>query len=135
MQANPVYSDVTAEVDRFFEERLPQLAAAGVNSEQILLDVGIGFAKTVEHNLQLLARLDRFQRHGRPLLLGVSRKSFIGAVAGGAAPGQRLPGSLACASWGVHCGAQMIRAHDVAATRQAARLAESIRQHRTPWTS
>ena len=126
MQRQPDYADVVAAVKDFFAERLEQLAAAGVQSEQVVLDVGIGFGKTAEHNLQLLARLAEFQKWNRPLLLGVSRKSFIGQFAQGAEVGQRLPGSLAGACWGVQAGANIIRAHDVAATQQALRLTEAI---------
>jgi dihydropteroate synthase len=98
-----------------------------------VLDVGIGFGKTVAHNLQLLAGLDRFQHWNRPLLLGVSRKSFIGHVGRAAGVEERLPGSLACACWGVQAGANILRVHDVAATRQALQLTEAILAHRRPW--
>jgi dihydropteroate synthase len=91
-----------------------------------VLDVGIGFGKTVEHNLQLLASLDSFKKWDRPLLLGASRKSFIPQAAGQAAAVDRLPGSLACACWAVQRGVQIVRTHDVAATRQALWLTEAI---------
>lgn len=130
MQQNPVYADVVTEVGRFFAEGLARLLTAGLRTEQIILDAGFGFGKTVEHNLRLLAGLDRFLAWRRPLLLGVSRKSFIGAVAGVTDPQQRLPGSLACACWGIHAGVTIVRTHDVAATRQAVRLAEAIRGYR-----
>jgi dihydropteroate synthase len=126
MQRQADYPDVVRAVQDFFSDRLEQLASAGVQSEQVILDVGIGFGKTGEHNLQLLARLAEFQKWNRPLLLGVSRKSFISQFAQGAEIGQRLPGSLAGACWGVQAGANIIRAHDVAATRQALRLTEAI---------
>jgi dihydropteroate synthase len=130
MQQQPDYLDVRAEVNAFFGDRLEQLATAGVAREQVVLDVGIGFGKTIEHNLQLLAGLARFQKWNRPLLLGLSRKSFIGHAAHGAAVDDRLPGSLACATWGVQAGANIIRAHDVAATWQALRLTEAILSQR-----
>ena len=126
MQLAPAYADVVAEIAAFFEERLEQLAAGGVNRDQVILDVGLGFGKTVEHNLQLLARLDSFTRWDRPLLLGASRKSFIPQVAEGTRGGERLPGSLACACWAVQQGVGIVRTHDVAATRQALRLTEAI---------
>lgn len=126
MQLHPHYTDVVSEVDAFFGERLGRLAAAGVAPEQVVLDVGLGFGKTVEHNLQLLAGLGRFRHWNRPLLLGASRKSFIGHVAGGVAVGERLPGSLAVASWAVQAGVQVLRVHDVAATVQAVRVIEAI---------
>ena len=127
MQNNPVYKNVVAEVNEFFGERLARLAACGVQAEQVALDVGIGFGKRLEDNLQLLARLGAFTKWKRPLLLGASRKSFMGQMSG-ASPQDRLPASLACACWAAQQGAAIIRTHDVAATRQAvgmtARLAE-----------
>lgn len=125
MQQNPCYTDVVAEVGCFFEERLAGLKAAGVSSDQVVLDPGIGFGKTVEHNLQLLARIDSFRRFLRPLLIGVSRKSFIGKLLG-ADIGDRLAGSLACAVWARLYGAQIVRAHDVKATCQALRMTEAL---------
>src|SRR5438552_18493 len=80
MQQNPTYDDVVGEVDRFFSERLERLKTFGIAAEHVILDVGIGFGKTLEHNLQLLGALDTFTRSQRPLLLGVSRKSFIAPV-------------------------------------------------------
>lgn len=130
MQQNPTYQDLLGEVQAFFGDRLQRLAACGVERDQVALDVGIGFGKTADHNLRLLAGLARFQPWNRPLLLGVSRKSFIGQVAHGAAVTERLPGSLACACWGVQAGAHILRTHDVAATRQALRLTEAILAHR-----
>ena len=125
MQLKPTYADVVEDVIGFFEDRLGRLARAGVRAEQVALDVGIGFGKSVEHNLDLLVALGRFTKFGRPVLLGASRKSFIGKVAGEAAG--RLPGSLACAAWAGDHGAQIVRAHDVAETRQALRMIEAIR--------
>ncbi len=125
MQVNPVYGDVVTEVGDFFGERLSRLAACGVHAEQVALDVGIGFGKTVEHNLQLLAGLRHFTKWGRPLVLGASRKSFMEKLLG-AKTDQRLAGSLACACWGVEQGVQIIRAHDVVETRQAVRMTEAV---------
>jgi dihydropteroate synthase len=127
MQNAPSYGDVVAEVNRFFEDRLRVLASAGVGAEQVLLDVGLGFGKTPEHNLQLLAHLESFKKWQRPLLLGASRKSFILRVTGDAPPADRVAGSLACACWGVGRGMNVVRTHDVAATRQAVRLTEAVR--------
>jgi dihydropteroate synthase len=126
MQTAPTYSDVIAEVNAFFGERLDRLQQAGVTAEQVVLDVGIGFGKTVEHNLRLLAQLDSFTRWNRPLLLGASRKSFIPKVSNEASTADRLPGSLACACWAVQRGVNFVRTHDVAATRRALRLTEAI---------
>jgi dihydropteroate synthase len=131
MQESPRYADVVAEVQAFFGGRLEALAQAGVDPEQVVLDVGIGFGKTAEHNLQLLAHIDGFTRWRRPLLLGVSRKSFIPRVTGDAPEADRLAGSLAGACWGVTRGVTVVRAHDVAATRQALRLTEALRLEET----
>ena len=125
MQKNPVYDDVVEDVDRFFEDRLNRLLACGVNPEQVVLDVGLGFGKRFEDNLRLLANMRRFTRWERPLALGASRKSFLG-TASGAKIQERLPPSLACACWGVENGAQIIRCHDVAATRHALRMTEAL---------
>ena len=125
MQANPVYSDVVREVGEFFLDCLDRLSHCGVDREQVILDPGIGFGKTLEHNLQLLGAVRGFTRFGCPLLLGVSRKSFIGKLLG-AEMTARLPGALACACQAVAAGAQIIRAHDVAETVQAIRMTEAI---------
>jgi dihydropteroate synthase len=130
MQQKPVYGDVIADVNHFFENRLSRLADAGVHPEQIVLDVGIGFGKSLEHNLQLLAGLGSFKQWNRPMLLGVSRKSFIEKLLG-AKVAERLPASLACACWAVQNGAQIIRTHDVAATQQALRMTETLLSHGT----
>jgi dihydropteroate synthase len=125
MQKNPVYADVVREVGDFFCERLGKLNACGVSADQIVFDVGIGFGKTTEHNLQLLANLRSFTTLQRPLLLGVSRKSVIGKLLG-ADLHERLPASLACACLAIASGVQIIRTHDVAETAQALRMAEVI---------
>jgi dihydropteroate synthase len=125
MQTNPVYADVVREVGEFFGERLEKLNACGVAADQVVLDVGIGFGKTPGHNLQLLAALRSFTKWRRPLLLGVSRKSFIGTLLG-TDLAARLPASLACASLAVAAGVQIIRTHDVAETVQAVRMTEAI---------
>ena len=127
MHLAPKYADVVSEVSEFFVDRLKQVARCGVKPEQIMLDPGIGFGKTVKHNLELLAGLSQFKVHERPLLLGVSRKSFIGKLVGGEVQ-DRVPGSLACAVWSVLNGVHCIRTHDVAPTCQALRMIEEI-QH------
>jgi dihydropteroate synthase len=131
MQSNPTYADVVGEVADFFAERLDRLRQAGVAAEQVALDVGIGFGKTVEHNLQLLAGVERFTSLGHPLMLGVSRKSFIGGLLG-VAVDRRLPASLACTAWAVLAGAHLVRAHDVAETVQLVRMLEALRAHQRP---
>lgn len=125
MQQNPVYADVVREVRAFFKERQRRLKACGITTEQIMFDVGIGFGKTMEHNLQLLANLRSFTTLARPLVLGVSRKSFIGKLLG-ANVDERLPASLACACLAVESGVQIIRTHDVAETIQAVRMTEAV---------
>ena len=125
MQANPQYGDVVAEVGEFFAERLEAVEGAGLEPEQVVLDVGIGFGKTLAHNLQLLRSLSRFRIHQRPMLLGASRKSFMGKLLGAEAE-ERLPASIACAAWAVQNGVQIIRTHDVAETLQAVRMTEAI---------
>jgi dihydropteroate synthase len=124
MQKNPTYTNVVHEVEEFFAERIARLNACGVLPDQIVLDVGIGFGKSLEHNLQLLAALGSFTKFERPLLLGVSRKSFIEKLLGTGTA--RLPASLACASLAVESGVQVIRAHDVAETVHAIRMTEAI---------
>ena len=125
MQQKPAYGEVVREVAEFFSERLQKLQAAGVMAEQVVLDPGIGFGKTLEHNLQLLAGLKNLGRLQRPLLLGVSRKSFIEKFSG-AKLNERLPASLACATLAIADGVQFIRAHDVTETVQAVRMAEAV---------
>jgi len=129
MQQNPVYTDVVGEVAEFFGDCLVKLRRAGVNADHVMLDVGIGFGKRLEHNLQLLARLDEFRKFARPLLIGVSRKSFIGKLLS-VEVGARLPASLACSCWAVQAGANVIRSHDVAATVQSMRMMEAILRER-----
>jgi len=129
MQTAPFYQDVVADVAAFFAARLAQLDRAGIAAGQVLLDPGIGFGKTLEHNLQLLAGLAEFAHFKRPLLLGVSRKSFLGQLLGVDIK-QRLPASLACASMAVTAGVQIIRTHDVAETVQAVRLTEAVLAHK-----
>jgi dihydropteroate synthase len=127
MQLKPSYSNVVADVHRFFGERLALLRACGVKAEQVMIDPGIGFGKNCEHNLELLAGLSHFRTYQRPLLVGASRKGFIGQATFAKSAAERLPGSLACACAAVQAGAQIIRTHDVAATRQAVQLIEAIR--------
>jgi dihydropteroate synthase len=125
MQVHPVYADVVREIQDFFGERLRRLNDCGVAPDQTILDIGIGFGKSLEHTLELLGALGSFAELGRPLLLGVSRKSFIGKLLGVEAAA-RLPASLACACLGVESGVHLVRTHDVAETRQAIRATEAI---------
>ena len=122
MQVNPVHVDVARAVEEFFVARLQQLSDCRIRREQIILDPGIGFGKTAEHNLELLGALERFLRLERPLLVGVSRKSFLGKIAGNG----RWAAGLACVCLAVEAGAGIIRTHDVAETAQAIRMTEAI---------
>ena len=126
MQDAPAYTEVVTEVRAFFDERLERFNEAGLNAEQVLFDPGIGFGKTVEHNLALLAGLERFKKMKRPLLVGASRKSFIGHLTG-AAVEDRLAGSLACACRAAEAGAGVLRVHDVKETNQALQTWKAIR--------
>lgn len=129
MQLNPCYTDVVGEVESFFFQHLEQLRHCGVGQEQIILDPGIGFGKTLENNLELLAAVKRFGRLERPLLLGVSRKSFLSKLPG-VRPGAPLAGALACACLAVEAGASIIRAHEVAETAQALGAAQAVLRKR-----
>lgn len=123
---DPARADVVREVGEFFSERLITLLnESGIAAEQVVLDPGIGFGKSQPENLQLLSGLRGFTKWRRPLLLGVSRKSFIEKLTG-AKLNERLPASLACATLAVKSGVNIIRAHDVAETIQAVRMAEAI---------
>ena len=130
MQSNPHYDDVVSDIGKFYDERMKILGMCGVVSEQIILDPGLGFGKSLEHNLELLAGLGHFRTYQRPLLIGASRKGFIGSVTGAKEAAERLPGSLACAVAAIEAGAQIIRTHDVAATKQAVRMMEAIQAKR-----
>jgi dihydropteroate synthase len=125
MQVSPAYGDVSSEVREFFLDRMRRLSDCGVSHEQIMLDPGIGFGKTPEHNLQLLAALRGFTTLRRPLVVGVSRKSFMGKLLG-LEMTDRLPAALAGACLAVEAGAQIIRAHEVAPTVAAIRMTEAI---------
>jgi dihydropteroate synthase len=118
-------TNIVHDVSDYFMGRMKKLKAAGIMPESVILDPGIGFGKNLEQNLQLIAGLRDFIRLRRPLLLGVSRKSFIEKLFG-ANVNERLPASLACAILGVESGAHIIRAHDVAETVQAVRMAEAV---------
>jgi dihydropteroate synthase len=125
MQLSPAYKNVMLEVREFFGDRLRRLGNCGVVADQVVLDIGIGFGKSLEHNLLLLGGLERFKSLERPLMIGVSRKSFIGKLLGDAG-GERLAGALACTVLAAEAGVQMFRTHDVAATVQAIRTTEAV---------
>ncbi len=128
MQLQPTYGNLLSEIHDFLVNRLDLLEKTGVARECVILDVGIGFGKTVEHNLQLLAGMKHFTKLGRPLLLGISRKSFLGKVPGLEAA-DRLSAALACTASAVAAGVNIIRTHDVAPTLNAIRMVEAISQY------
>ncbi|WP_405120193.1 dihydropteroate synthase [Pseudomonas leptonychotis] len=125
MQQNPQYPDVVAEVREFLLERLTACAAVGIGAERVILDPGFGFAKTLEHNLSLFKHLQSLHVLGRPLLVGVSRKSMIGKVLGHEV-GERLYGSLALAALALSKGAHILRVHDVAQTVDVVRMIAAV---------
>jgi dihydropteroate synthase len=129
MQENPQYVDVAAEVRDFLAYRLRDCIEAGISMERIVLDPGFGFGKTLAHNLALLARLGELRGLGCPLLVGVSRKSMLGAITG-LSPEQRVHAGLAAAALAVAQGAAVIRTHDVRATVEAVKLAAAVMQHK-----
>lgn len=126
MQQSPHYDDVLLDVFDALEARVEACMRAGIPRERIIVDPGIGFGKTTDHNLRLMGSLSLFHGLGTSLLLGASRKSFIGALTGAIDPLERLPGSVAAALAAVMQGAQVLRVHDVAATRQALTVWEAI---------
>ncbi|HSX71669.1 MAG TPA: dihydropteroate synthase [Pseudomonas sp.] len=125
MQQSPRYEDVVAEVGDFLAQRLAACAVAGISPERVVLDPGFGFAKTLAHNLSLFRRLEALHEFGRPLLVGVSRKSMIGQALGREVD-ERLPGSLALAALAVAKGACILRVHDVAETVDAVRMIAAV---------
>jgi dihydropteroate synthase len=125
MQDEPRYGDVVADVKAFLAARIEAATAAGVAEERIWLDPGIGFGKTAAHNLELLRRLAELRELGRPLVVGTSRKSFIGRVDGSDA-GERLGGSIASSVLAAAEGAEVLRVHDVAETAEALTVAAAV---------
>ena len=123
MQESPRYEDVVSEVKAFLEERLAFAVAEGVEEELVWLDPGVGFGKTVEHNLELLRRLDEIVAIGRPVVVGTSRKSFLGKLTGGKTEGERLPGTIATNVLALERGASIFRVHDVAPVADALAVA------------
>jgi dihydropteroate synthase len=119
MQDDPRYDDVVSEVKAFLEERMAFAVAEGVAEERIMLDPGVGFGKTTEHNLELLRRLDELVAIGRPLVIGTSRKSFLGRLTGRSDPTERVAGTIATNVLAYVQGARVFRVHDVAPTHDA----------------
>lgn len=130
MQIEPRYVDVVGEVLDFLAERRDAALRSGIARERILLDPGIGFGKTTEHNLRLMRELRRFRELGQPLLVGTSRKRFIGEVTDRPDPSERLLGTAATVSWAIANGAAVVRVHDVSEMRQVLRMTEAMMPRR-----
>jgi len=126
MQNNPQYQDVCAQVSLFLAQRILAAQGAGIDSSNVMLDLGFGFGKSLEHNLQLLARAEQFTVLGYPLLLGLSRKSMLGAITGRSVE-ERLSASLAAATICAMKGASVVRAHDVRETVDVVKMAAAIK--------
>ena len=126
MQDNPQYEDAAQDVFDYLKQRVAECEAAGMDRSRIAIDTGIGFGKTLDHNLDILARLNRYRDFKCPVLLGVSRKTFIGKLGGDAAPKERLGGSLAAVLAAAARGVRLFRVHDVAETRQALTIWQAI---------
>ena len=125
MQTRPRYKDVVVDIKTYLADRIAAAEDGGVNTKKIMVDPGIGFGKTLEHNLEILARLGEFKSLGKPIVIGVSRKSFIGKLTGRPAD-QRLGGSVAAAVLAVRNGADIVRVHDVRETVDAMRTSGAI---------
>ncbi|MDP9173657.1 MAG: dihydropteroate synthase [Planctomycetota bacterium] len=126
MQENPMYADVTGEVGGFLRERFAAAVSAGIERHRVLLDPGLGFGKTVSHNLRLLHDTRTLAAIGQPLVVGPSRKGFIGAVTGESRPDQRIFGTAAAVAWCIANGASVMRVHDVGAMSQVAKTISAI---------
>ena len=127
MQDDPRYDEVVREVRSELRSRLERATRAGIDPDRIVLDPGIGFGKTARHNLELIGRLDLLTGLGRPILLGVSRKAFLGTLIGGAPPAERVHATAAACVLGLLRGARIFRVHDVRAVRDALTVADAIR--------
>lgn len=132
MQHEPRYDDVVAEVHRFLAERIFAAEMAGIAKKRIVVDPGFGFGKTLEHNLILLAQLERFAELGVPVLAGLSRKRSIGELTGREAPGERVHGSVAAHLIAAQRGARLLRVHDVAATVDALKVWDAVAAQAQP---
>jgi dihydropteroate synthase len=129
MRRSSVYQDVISEILAFLQRRIGDAQAKGVHLNQIMIDPGIGFGKTVAHNLEILRRLDEFRCLDRPLLIGTSRKSFIGKILDLPNPEDRLEGTAATVAWAIVRGADVVRVHDVKSMRQVAQMTDAIYRH------
>lgn len=125
MQENPVYDDVIAEISEYFKERIESLTGEGISIDKIIIDPGIGFGKTVDHNLRILNKLKEFEHLGRPVMIGVSRKSYIGKVLD-LPVDERLIGTAASVAISIDRGAHIVRIHDVREIKMAAGITDAI---------
>ena len=132
MQQAPQYDDVVGEVEQFLAERVAACKAAGIAAHRILIDPGIGFGKTADHNWTLMGATARFCRTGRPVLIGASRKSFIGKLTGRTEAAERVFGTAAAVSWIVTQGAAIVRVHDIAEMVDVVKVATALRDHLPP---
>jgi dihydropteroate synthase len=126
MQEDPRYDDVVAEVSEYLRERIEAAGLAGIDTERVAVDPGIGFGKTVEHNLSLLRHVEAFAVLDRPVVYGPSRKRFIGSLLGGADENERLEGTLGTVSWLAARGVHVVRVHDVLEVHRALTLVDAI---------
>lgn len=126
MQLDPQYADVTAEVKQYLADRCRSAEAAGVLPHRILIDPGIGFGKTQEHNLVLMRRLSEIADVGKPMVVGASRKGFIGKITGVTVPADRVFGTAATVAWSIANGAGIVRVHDVGPMSQVVRMVRAI---------
>jgi dihydropteroate synthase len=130
MQVNPTYEALLPEVTDYFRVGIQLAVKSGIPESMIVLDPGIGFGKTFEHNLQIINNLDQFSVLGKPLLIGPSRKAFVGRILGGRPPQERLEGTAAAVAISIMKGAHIVRVHDVKEMAYVARVADAIRQER-----
>ena len=127
MQENPHYEDVVKEISEYFEERINYALSQGISEKRIILDPGIGFGKRLEDNLEILRRIEEFKSLGFPLLIGASRKSFIGHTLDGAPPEDRLEGTLAVTAWCCMRGVDIIRVHEVKENKRVLKMIEKLK--------
>ncbi len=132
MQVEPRYEDVVGEISAFLARAVDRAMAAGVHRDRVIIDPGIGFGKTAEHNLEILCKLGELSCLNRPILVGTSRKSFIGRVLGLEAPEERIWGTAATVAMAVAAGGHILRVHDVAQMAQVARMAYAVRSGQLP---
>ena len=129
MQRSPVYQDVIVEIRAFLQECIDEAEAKGVRPDQMMIDPGIGFGKTPEHNLEILRRLDEFRSLNKPILIGTSRKRFISEILNRPYPDHRVEGTAATVAWAIAHGADVVRVHDVKAMRCVAQMTDVIYRH------